>query len=230
MTRLFAEWGQLRQVMSVVVPTAIYVGAMPFTGLYLASIIFIGWFMRWLGKYSWLVVLAVALRHAHRHLFHFRALVSGPASQGADRGMARSVDVVISTGCRTYRDGRTRQSVSRLRGRAAALQHHGDDRRHRARRHHRRAAGTGRRQRRGDPAAADVQHAADIGHHHAVLHLLGRAVRRRDHLDPVQHTRRTMVGRDDVRRLPDGAAGQGRRGADGGASPRRSSARCSPSS
>ena len=46
--------------MSVVIPTAIYVGAMPFTGLYLASIIFIGWFMRWLGKYSWLTVLAVA--------------------------------------------------------------------------------------------------------------------------------------------------------------------------
>jgi putative tricarboxylic transport membrane protein len=58
---LFAEWGQLRQVMSVVVPTAIYVGAMPFTGLYLASIIFIAWFMRWLGKYPWLTVLAVSL-------------------------------------------------------------------------------------------------------------------------------------------------------------------------
>jgi putative tricarboxylic transport membrane protein len=58
---LFAEWGQLRQVMSVVVPTAIYVGAMPFTGLYLASIVFIAWFMRWLGKYPWLTVLAVAL-------------------------------------------------------------------------------------------------------------------------------------------------------------------------
>ena len=57
----FAEWGQLRQVMSVVIPTAIYVGSMPFTGLYLASIIFIGWFMRWLGKYSWLTVIAVAL-------------------------------------------------------------------------------------------------------------------------------------------------------------------------
>ncbi len=58
---LFAEWGQLRQVMSVVVPTAIYVGAMPFTGLYLASILFIGWFMRWLGKYGWLTVAAVAI-------------------------------------------------------------------------------------------------------------------------------------------------------------------------
>ena len=58
---LFADWGQLRQVLSVVIPTAIYVGVMPFTGLYLASMIFIGWFMRWLGKYSWLVVTAVAL-------------------------------------------------------------------------------------------------------------------------------------------------------------------------
>jgi putative tricarboxylic transport membrane protein len=56
----FAEWGQLRQVMSVVVPTAIYVGSMPFTGLYLASLIFIGWFMRWLGKYRWVTVIGVA--------------------------------------------------------------------------------------------------------------------------------------------------------------------------
>ncbi|MGJ4949119.1 tripartite tricarboxylate transporter TctB family protein [Bradyrhizobium sp. HKCCYLS20291] len=58
---VFAEWGQLRQVLSVVVPTAIYVGALPFTGLYLASMIFIGWFMRWLGKYRWLTVAAVAI-------------------------------------------------------------------------------------------------------------------------------------------------------------------------
>ena len=59
--RLFAKWGQLRQVMSVVIPTAIYVGSMPFVGLYVASIIFIGWFMRWLGKYRRITVLAVAL-------------------------------------------------------------------------------------------------------------------------------------------------------------------------
>ena len=88
---LFAEWGQLRQVLSVVVPTAIYVGAMPFTGLYLASMVFIAWFMRWLGKYSWLTVARGGDRHARRHLSHLRALVSGPAAQGADRGMARTL-------------------------------------------------------------------------------------------------------------------------------------------
>ena len=58
---LFAEWGQLRQVLSVVIPTAIYVASMPFIGLYVASTLFIAWFMRWLGKYSWLTVLAVAI-------------------------------------------------------------------------------------------------------------------------------------------------------------------------
>ena len=58
---LFAEWSQLRQVLSVVIPTAIYVASMPFIGLYVASIVFIGWFMRWLGKYSWPMVAAFAI-------------------------------------------------------------------------------------------------------------------------------------------------------------------------
>lgn len=58
---LFAEWGQLRQVFSVVIPTAIYVGVMPFIGLYVASFLFIGWFMRWLGKYRWITVIAVSI-------------------------------------------------------------------------------------------------------------------------------------------------------------------------
>ena len=49
-----------------------------------------------------------------------------------------------------------------------------------------------------------------------LVHLLGRAVRRRHHLDPVQHPRRAMVGGDHLRRLSDGAAGPRGRGADGG--------------
>jgi len=58
---LFAEWRQLRQVFSVAFPTAIYVGAMPYVGLYVSSFIFIAWFMRWLGKYPWPTVLSVAI-------------------------------------------------------------------------------------------------------------------------------------------------------------------------
>jgi putative tricarboxylic transport membrane protein len=58
---LFAKWSELRQVLSVVIPTTLYVAAIPFVGLYVASVIFIGWFMRWLGKYGWLTVLAVSI-------------------------------------------------------------------------------------------------------------------------------------------------------------------------
>ena len=58
---MFAEWGQLRQVFSVVIPTAIYVAVLPYTGLYLASMVFIAWFMRWLGKYEWKIIAAIAL-------------------------------------------------------------------------------------------------------------------------------------------------------------------------
>lgn len=58
---IFAEWGQLRQVSLVVVPTAIYVAVLPFTGIYLASALLIAFFMRWLGRYGWALVAAVAV-------------------------------------------------------------------------------------------------------------------------------------------------------------------------
>jgi hypothetical protein len=58
---LFANWGQLRQVMSVVVPTAIYVAIIPWIGIYVASAGLIALFMRWFGRYNWLLVLAIAI-------------------------------------------------------------------------------------------------------------------------------------------------------------------------
>lgn len=72
---LFADWSQLRSVMAVIIPTAIYVAVIPpvmftipFTsvtvpglGLYLASALLIGGFMKWLGHYGWPLTLAVAL-------------------------------------------------------------------------------------------------------------------------------------------------------------------------
>jgi hypothetical protein len=58
---VFADWAQLRQVASVVVPTAIYVALVPWLGIYVASVLLIAAFMRWLGQYGWRSVLAVAL-------------------------------------------------------------------------------------------------------------------------------------------------------------------------
>ena len=59
--QLFADWGQLRQVMSVVVPTTIYVALIPWLGIYVASILLIAVFMRWLGRYGWSLVAAISL-------------------------------------------------------------------------------------------------------------------------------------------------------------------------
>jgi hypothetical protein len=59
--KLFAEWLQLRQVLSVVIPTAVYVFLIPLIGIYVASLLLIGLFMRWLGEYAWSYVAAVAV-------------------------------------------------------------------------------------------------------------------------------------------------------------------------
>ncbi len=58
---LFASWAQLRKVMSVVVPTAIYVFVLTYIGIYLASALLIATFMRWLGRYRWSVAIGVAV-------------------------------------------------------------------------------------------------------------------------------------------------------------------------
>jgi len=59
--KVFAEWGQLRQVISVLVPTIIYVALVPFLGIYVASALLIGFFMRWFGHYAWHTAVAIAV-------------------------------------------------------------------------------------------------------------------------------------------------------------------------
>ena len=51
--KAFVEVGQLRMVLTVLVPTAIYAALVTWLGIYVASFLFIGFFMRWLGKYAW---------------------------------------------------------------------------------------------------------------------------------------------------------------------------------
>lgn len=58
---LFSTWEQLGRVLSVVVPTTIYVALVPFLGIYVSSFLLIGVFMIWLGKYSVWSTLPVAL-------------------------------------------------------------------------------------------------------------------------------------------------------------------------
>ena len=59
--KIFAEWPQLMQVLSVVIPTAIYVSAIPFVGIYVSSLLLIAAFMMWFGRYGFAFSAAVAV-------------------------------------------------------------------------------------------------------------------------------------------------------------------------
>lgn len=59
--RLFAEWSQIRQVVSVVIPATIYVFLVGPIGIYVSSFLLIAVFMKWLGNYDWLKTFAVAI-------------------------------------------------------------------------------------------------------------------------------------------------------------------------
>ena len=52
-TEAFVDKEQLKRVLSVFLPALVYVGAIQFLGLYVASAVYIGLFMVILGKFSW---------------------------------------------------------------------------------------------------------------------------------------------------------------------------------
>jgi putative tricarboxylic transport membrane protein len=49
----FVELGQFKLVLAVLIPSVVYVGSIAWLGIYVASALFIAFFMRWLGKYPW---------------------------------------------------------------------------------------------------------------------------------------------------------------------------------
>jgi len=57
----FVSRGQLLLVMKMLVPSIIYVILIKLAGIYVASTLFIAFFMRWLGKSPWAKTAAVAL-------------------------------------------------------------------------------------------------------------------------------------------------------------------------
>ncbi|HEX5286832.1 MAG TPA: tripartite tricarboxylate transporter TctB family protein [Polaromonas sp.] len=58
---IFVSWQRFRLVLMVLVPTMVYVLAIQFVGIYVASTIFIAAFMRVMDKRSWLKVLLISL-------------------------------------------------------------------------------------------------------------------------------------------------------------------------
>jgi hypothetical protein len=81
-TKVFATWDQLKKVFSVVVPTAIYTGLIPYLGLYVSSALLIAVFMRWFGKYKIPVVAAVAIGMPLAVFFMFELWFLVPLPKG----------------------------------------------------------------------------------------------------------------------------------------------------
>src|SRR5688572_15649321 len=59
--KTFVEVEQLKLVLAVLVPTAVYVALIGWIGIYVASIAFVAFFMRWLGKYAWWKVAVTSI-------------------------------------------------------------------------------------------------------------------------------------------------------------------------
>jgi hypothetical protein len=80
---VFVDNEQLKQVLVVLIPAIVYVGAVQVLGLYVASAIYIAGFMRFLGKYSWLRSALVGVLTAVFFFVMFEVWFKVPLFKGA---------------------------------------------------------------------------------------------------------------------------------------------------
>lgn len=80
--KVFVTGEQFKLVLAVLVPTAVYVGLIVPLGIYVASTLFIGFFMRWQGKYSWLSLCLVSLGVMGTFFFVFEVWFKVPLPKG----------------------------------------------------------------------------------------------------------------------------------------------------
>jgi len=85
----FVEVGQLKLVLSVLLPTAVYVGIIGWLGIYVASVLFVALFMRWLGKYTWLKVAAVSIGNSVVFFLIFEVWFKIPLPKGPLESLLR---------------------------------------------------------------------------------------------------------------------------------------------
>ena len=81
-TDVFVDSEQLRRVLSVLLPALVYVGAVQFLGLYVASAVYIALFMVILGKYSWLKSIIVSTAVVILLFFMFEVWFKVPLFKG----------------------------------------------------------------------------------------------------------------------------------------------------
>jgi hypothetical protein len=78
----FVERGQLKKVLQVLVPAAVYVLGVQLIGIYVASAVYIALFMRFLGHYSWVKSVLIALGIIVAFFFMFEVWFQVPLYKG----------------------------------------------------------------------------------------------------------------------------------------------------
>lgn len=81
--RSFVDRGPLRQVMSVLVPAAVFVFGIQLIGIYVASAAYITFFMVWLGGYSWVKGATLGLAVSVLAFFMFEIWFQVPLYKGS---------------------------------------------------------------------------------------------------------------------------------------------------
>ncbi len=81
-TEVFVDRDQLKRVLAVLLPALVYVGAVQFLGLYVASAVYIALFMVILGKYTWLKSVIVAVAVVVLFFFMFEVWFKVPLFKG----------------------------------------------------------------------------------------------------------------------------------------------------
>lgn len=79
----FVDAEQMKQVLSVLLPSAVYVGIIMVLGIYVASAIFLAAFMVWLGKYSWVKSVLLGVGAAAFFFVMFEVWFKVPLFKGA---------------------------------------------------------------------------------------------------------------------------------------------------
>jgi hypothetical protein len=79
---LFVEWAKLVPVSQILFPLIAYVAVMQYLGMYVASALFVAGLMRWLGKYTWLKSLLVAVTMSIVIFWLFESQFSVPLPKG----------------------------------------------------------------------------------------------------------------------------------------------------
>ena len=80
--KVFVQVGQLKLVLSVLLPSAVFVALVGWLGIYLSAVLFVALFMRWLGKYPWWKVITVSLGQSLAFFLIFEVWFLVPLPKG----------------------------------------------------------------------------------------------------------------------------------------------------